>query len=115
MTRVSCQRGLVRDKSALLRSGTRLELAVGVHDARRSSSLVASVGDDVSVVVFYGVANFDGGPIQKNDASPPPVDAGDEGSAVAFYGSPGIQDSGAAPDGAVDSGPGGSSDASDSG
>jgi hypothetical protein len=77
-------------------------------------------GDDASVGTFYGIASFDASGVvfygaANFDAGPPPADANDEGSAVAFYGSPGVPDSGTAPDGAVDGSPGGSSDASDSG
>ena len=77
----------------------------------------SSVGNDASVGVFYGLATFDASltPITNIDASPPPADAGDEGSAIVFYGGAGVPDSGTAPDGAVDSGPDGSSDASESG
>ena len=75
----------------------------------------SSVGDDASVGVFYGLATFDGSTTIIDARSPPPADAGDEGSAIVFYGSPAVPDSGTTPDGAVDSGPDGSSDASESG
>ena len=97
-----------------------LQRRVGLGDDASTANDASPFGDDASVGTFYGIASFDASGVvfcgaANFDAGPPLADASDEGSAVAFYGSPGVPGSGAGPDGAVDGSLGGSSDASDSG